>query len=392
MLILRGIDNLLDEPPALKYASARGYDGIVLQASGDTGQDSDQTIKALAAMRADPTITALYGFSGGGYNVRHVIADLTTQERARIKLVVVLGAPSNPQSLYAGPWELVYRDDPPAGHMAGPQALLDELSKAIAMKTAKGFFMTYSIVDTNRDCTNKLAALKADGVSTVIRYVWRGMSAKVIRASEARAFQSAGMRLGLVYEGAGDKVETFSDASGFSDATFARDYAPIVGAPYGAVIWFAVDFDADTGDMDHNILPYFRGVARGIGKALRVGVYGSGFVCEHVRAAGLAQKSWLTCSSGWSGTRAAHERGAYDMLQHLPSTNIADMDTDANELNPALPRDIGDFIPFAAPLVVEGGPMAIPVPEKPPGAPSPKPMMTPWWAQLAQWLKGWRHG
>src|SRR5713101_4582009 len=79
MLILRGITNLkvwpkypngaLDEPPALEYASKRGYVGRVLDVSGETGDRSPQTRRALHEFLFDSTITALYGFSGGGYNV-----------------------------------------------------------------------------------------------------------------------------------------------------------------------------------------------------------------------------------------------------------------------------------------------------------------------------------
>jgi hypothetical protein len=83
----------------------------------------------LEAIRDDDDIAALYGFSGGGYNIRHVLAALSAERRRRIKLIVVLGAPKNPPALYrGGPWELVYRRDPPAGHMAGPKALLAELT------------------------------------------------------------------------------------------------------------------------------------------------------------------------------------------------------------------------------------------------------------------------
>jgi hypothetical protein len=83
--------------------------------------------EAVQAVRADPTISALYGFSGGGYNLRHVLDDLTENERSRIKLVVVLGAPGNPRSVYQafGLGEVVYHTDP--GHMDGPRALLGEL-------------------------------------------------------------------------------------------------------------------------------------------------------------------------------------------------------------------------------------------------------------------------
>ena len=137
MLILRGIAGHFDgkdwpkgalyERPALDYAKRRGYVGKVLDVSGETGASSKQTVACLQAIRADHDVAALYGFSGGGYNIRHVLNSLTLEERARIKLVVVLGAPNNPPALYKGPWELVYRTDPPAGHMAGPQALLNEL-------------------------------------------------------------------------------------------------------------------------------------------------------------------------------------------------------------------------------------------------------------------------
>lgn len=141
MLILRGISGTfpdpvtgvarrwdhgaLDEPSALAYAQLRGYDGQVLQVSGETGMGSQQTRATLAAFRGDPSVAALYGFSGGGYNVRWVLHDLTPAERRRIRLVVVLGAPKNDPHLYQGAWELVYRRDPPKGHMAGPRALLD---------------------------------------------------------------------------------------------------------------------------------------------------------------------------------------------------------------------------------------------------------------------------
>ena len=137
MLILRGIAGhyagrdwprgALDEPPALEYARRRGYVGVVLDVAGATGADSPQTKMALAEFRRDLAATALYGFSGGGYNVRHIINALDDTERRRLRLVVVLGAPKNPPQLYNGPWELVYRTDPPGGHMDGPRALLESL-------------------------------------------------------------------------------------------------------------------------------------------------------------------------------------------------------------------------------------------------------------------------
>jgi hypothetical protein len=146
MLILRGITNLkvwpkypngaLDEPPALEYASKRGYVGRVLDVSGETGDRSPQTQRALHEFLSDSTITALYGFSGGGYNVYHILNRLKAEQRGLLELVVVIGVESNKLSAHAlnsnrynAHWELVYRNDPPRPltHIDGPRALLAEL-------------------------------------------------------------------------------------------------------------------------------------------------------------------------------------------------------------------------------------------------------------------------
>ena len=134
MLILRGKAGYyegqdwprgaLHEAPALEYATRRGYDGRVLDIAGLAYKGSPQHKLALEEYRADVTIGALYGFSAGGYNTFHVINDLTTAERGRLQLVVVLGAPERSAASFKGPWELVYRRDPPSGHMNGPDSLL----------------------------------------------------------------------------------------------------------------------------------------------------------------------------------------------------------------------------------------------------------------------------
>ena len=143
MLILRGITKLsvwpqypngaLDETSALRYASNRGYTGRVLNVSGETGDKSKQTNMALQEIQNDSAITALYGFSGGGYNVYHILNRLTHEQRGRLELVVVIGVEAGKLSAdalnskrYNANWELVYRNDPPPPmtHIDGPRALL----------------------------------------------------------------------------------------------------------------------------------------------------------------------------------------------------------------------------------------------------------------------------
>jgi hypothetical protein len=139
MLILRGIAGTYDgiywpkgalyEQPAKEYAHLNGYDAEVLDVAGATGEHNEQTRMALERIHQDPTITALYGFSGGGYNILRIIKAMDVKERARLRLLVVLGAPKNDESwydakLFGGSWKVVYKKDPPAGHMDGPRALL----------------------------------------------------------------------------------------------------------------------------------------------------------------------------------------------------------------------------------------------------------------------------
>ena len=139
MLILRGIAGFyagrnwprgaLFEEPALEYAKRRGYDGMVLDISGEAYEGSPQSKLALTKYRGDSSINALYGFSGGGYNIYHIIQGMKKAEKDRLQLVVVLGSPKMKQSAVQGSWEVVYRLDPPGGHMDGPRALLAELDK-----------------------------------------------------------------------------------------------------------------------------------------------------------------------------------------------------------------------------------------------------------------------
>jgi hypothetical protein len=140
MLILRGVAGTYDgkywprgalyEEPALEYAKRRGYEGQVLDIQGAAYAGSPQAKSALAEYRRDRTMTALYGFSGGGYNIYNIIHAMKKDEKDRLALVVVLGAPKMSASDYKGSWEVVFRLDPPGGHMDGPRALLAELDAA----------------------------------------------------------------------------------------------------------------------------------------------------------------------------------------------------------------------------------------------------------------------
>ena len=243
-------------------------------------------------------------------------------------------------------------------------------------------------IDTNHDTTAKLATLKADGLRTIIRYDDRlnPHGEKQIKPAEAKAIQAAGLRLGIVYEGAGDQIGQFSDAIGYQDAKYSRAQAAERGQPDGSAVYFAVDFDPNAFQIRHNVLPYFEGVRRAFLEPsdhpkLRVGVYGSGLTCQSVLSAGLADLSWISCSMGWSESHVFVAGGRWNLRQHVPQI-IAGLDADPNDINPAHP-DIGDFVPFgeapdepqvaSAPISPVAASMPAPAP-----APTPALPVAPW--------------
>ena len=150
MLILRGNpgrhpwkgvehwpDGALDDDAAIAYAELRGYSAMVLKVPGfspkDARDDGKQRTMALEEINRDYSVTALYGFSAGGYNIWHILQKMTKEQKARLKLVVVLGAPNMSRSAVSGSWELKFPipQDPPQGHMAGPEVFLHNEMKRL---------------------------------------------------------------------------------------------------------------------------------------------------------------------------------------------------------------------------------------------------------------------
>lgn len=132
---------------------------------------------------------------------------------------------------------------------------------------------------------------------------WPGLS-----APEARTVSEAGMKLVAVWESHSRRPDYFSYASGYYDAEAAYLQAKATGQPPGTAIYFAVDFNAQEADLFGRIDPYFRGVAAGLAAATprhvaeyRVGVYGSGAVCDYLKRTHLAQYAWLSNARAWSG-------------------------------------------------------------------------------------------
>jgi hypothetical protein len=146
---------------AVEFARRMGFEGVVLPVAGQPqSQTSPQARAALKAFHEDEAVRAFYGFSGGGYNMRHILQYMAENEPyslQRIDLVVILGSPLQPRANYLpvnynltarrkvhpkpwtdASWELIYKTNPPRSampdglpkgldtHMFGPDVLLRE--------------------------------------------------------------------------------------------------------------------------------------------------------------------------------------------------------------------------------------------------------------------------
>jgi Domain of unknown function (DUF1906) len=163
-------------------------------------------------------------------------------------------------------------------------------------------------IDMATDARNYSQELKASRLDFVARY-YRDPTSRwpALSAAEAQMLSATGLRLVAVWEWHSGRPDYFSYASGYNDGMSAYRQARGIGQPPGSAIYFAVDYNAGEADMRAGIDPYFRGVHAGLQAAAgqapgyRVGVYGSGYVCDYLKRMRLAQYAWLSNSNAWAG-------------------------------------------------------------------------------------------
>lgn len=217
------------------------------------------------------------------------------------------------------------------------------------------------IIDTAVDITAALPALKASGVKTVIGYMSsiNPAGAKCLNPLRVKAIAARGMKVGLVHEGwGGVDGKGITAEDGIRDGSYCRAKASLLGAPKGACIYFACDKDFSSAEITNLVLPYFRAIRQQFADGFyRVGVYGSGKVCQTVMDYGLANLSWLAQSKGWTAysawlAKASDVQGAQTKLDGV------EVDSDVAQ------GDIGDFVPVFADETPKVAPAPVPIAAK----------------------------
>jgi len=193
------------------------------------------------------------------------------------------------------------------------------------------------MIDASSDTTASIGALKDVGITLVGRYYNQKNSqtlpSKCLTLTEAQALTDAGLGIIVVYQQDQSKASDFSMEKGEQAAKNALKCAERVGQPKGTGIYFAIDFDATTSEVDNNIIPFFEGVNE-ILEDYTIGAYGSGLVCAQLYKKQLCHLRWLSQSSGFSGTQQAIDSQEYDIRQMYPSGNITGLNVDYNQCIP----------------------------------------------------------
>jgi hypothetical protein len=189
-------------------------------------------------------------------------------------------------------------------------------------------------IDLATDAGHVAQYIKGNGLDFVARYYRKPDSRwPALSANEAKVLSALGLNVVAVWESHSQHRDYFTYSRGYWDAMQAGQQAKLVGQPAGSAIYFAVDFDARGADIVP-IDQYFRGITAGLAAATggksdyKVGVYGSGAVCDSVKGRGLAQYAWLSNSTAWAGSRSFAD---WNIRQGRPFATLGFINHDSNE-------------------------------------------------------------
>jgi hypothetical protein len=182
--------------------------------------------------------------------------------------------------------------------------------------------------------------MRAIGIKTVIRYYDHDdetLPGKTLRRAERDLILSNGFKTAVVFQHHNDRFSSFTPWRGSQDAERSIALAGENSQPQGSTIYFGVD--GPWKELS-NIMGYFREVYVRLARTgHRVGVYGSGLVCNALLTSGLAETCWLAAPTAWPGYHAYYQTGQWGLAQ-LRTTQCGGRSVDFNLVNGT---DYGQF-------------------------------------------------
>jgi hypothetical protein len=177
--------------------------------------------------------------------------------------------------------------------------------------------------------------MRAIGIKTIIRYYDHEdetLPGKTLRRAERDLILSNGFKTAVVFQHHNDQFSSFTALRGKLDAERSIALASENSQPQGSTIYFGVD-----GPWTEltSIMAYFREVyARLVRTGHRVGVYGSGLVCNALLTSGLAETCWLAAPTAWPEYHAYYQTRKWGLAQ-LRTTQCGGRSVDFNLVSSA---------------------------------------------------------
>jgi Domain of unknown function (DUF1906) len=190
-----------------------------------------------------------------------------------------------------------------------------------------------------------LDRMQAIGVNTIIRYYDHEdetLPGKTLRRGERDAILMNGFKVAVVFQHRNNRFASFTALRGRQDAERSLALAAENSQPTGSAIYFGVDGPWKSPYELSNIMAYFREVnARLTTSGYRVGVYGSGLVCNTLLANGLAELCWLAAPTAWPDFHEYYPTRKWRLVQ-LPTTQCGGRSVDFNLAN-GIDTEYGQF-------------------------------------------------
>ncbi len=190
-----------------------------------------------------------------------------------------------------------------------------------------------------------LNQMQAIGVNTIIRYYDHQdetLPGKTLRRGERDLILMNGFKTVVIFQHRNNQFGSFTALRGRQDAERSLVLAEENSQPQGSAIYFGVDGPWKTSYELANIMTYFKEVnARLSESGYRVGVYGSGLVCNTLLTNALAELCWLAAPTGWPDFHDYYPTKKWRLIQ-LPTTQCGGRSVDFNLAN-GIDIDYGQF-------------------------------------------------
>jgi hypothetical protein len=164
-----------------------------------------------------------------------------------------------------------------------------------------------------------LDTMREIGIKTIIRYYDHEdetLPGKTLRRDERNLISANGFETAVVFQHHNNRFASFTELRGRLDAERSLALAGENSQPRGSAIYFGVDGPWQSAYELAYVAAYFRELkARLSGFGYRIGVYGSGLVCNMLVSTGLAELCWLGAPTSWPDYHTYYQTRKWGLAQ-----------------------------------------------------------------------------